>query len=319
MKKSLAVLMTTVFLLSGCGRSDLQDYQSAVLMTDAYTNGRSETSLSVDLIFNEQGLSFEEQRDLSYFEGIDMTTTMTYIAGELFRGQMDTYFNFGGLGFDMVYYMNGDEVLIKLPIMDKYMAVSGGMDTSDTSVTMDEEDAIKRLIDSWNGVLNEEDVFSGSKAYVMTDKGQLKTTTYTISINDDQFDVLKATLLTLLEEEEILESFLEGSGNYTSYEVDGDAVQSMVQDLLKEVTLTSFEGKAYVDFDGRLVRQDFTADLVNHSAQPGQVASLHIEYETFYDLLGQVEDLYFPEVKDEDLLKLEDGDSIQDYFPSGLF
>ena len=319
MKRILVTLLALMIVLSGCGTSALQDYQSSVLLTQSYTNGHSETSLSVDVTFDEMGLSFEEQRDLSYFERIDLTTSMTYIAEEVFRGQLDGYFNFGGLGFDMVYYMNGDEVLVKLPIMDKYMTLGSDDGLTDTSMDENQQDAIDRIIEAWNGVLNEDDVFSGSKAYVMTDKGQIKTTTYTISINEEQFDVLKEALLTILEDEQILEAFLQDSENFTENEVDTEEIQNMLHELLEDVTLTSFEGKAYVDFDGRLVRQDFTADLMNHRAEPGQVESMHIEYETSYDSLGQVEDLTFPEVMEEDLLRMEDGDSIQDYFPEGLF
>lgn len=322
MRRILVVLGTMILVLSGCGGSALEDYQSALMLTESYTNGQADMALSIDLVFDETGLSFEDQRKLSYFERIDMVTSMTYLEdGNVFNGTMDGYFNFGGLGFDMVYYIKGDQVLVKLPIMDKYMRLSdqGTEIEAATSQETGQEEVFSRLVEAWNGLLKEEDVFSGSKAYVMTDKGQLKTTTYTIAINDEQFEALKGLALTMLDDQALVAAFLQNGQNFTGETMDEADISDMLGELLEAVSLESFEGKAYVDFDGRLVRQEFYVDLINPSAKPGQVASLHLSYESNYDLLGQVEAVAFPEVKEEDYLKIEAGDSIQDYFPEGLF
>ncbi len=321
MKKLLIALISIMMIVSGCGTSDLEDYKAALLATESFQSGTSESKLSIDLTFDETDMTFEEKRDMSYYERIQVETNMAYDYREVSKAIIDGYFNFGGLGFDMNYYINEDEVLIKLPILDKFLDIDAMVieDSEDNTVNEDQERAIKKVIDTWNEVLGDEDVFSGSKAYVMTDKGQIKTTTYTINISEAQFDLLKEAFLKILDDEKIVETFLSGSEQFANIEGNQDEFTDYIRSLLKEIRLVEFSGKAYVDFDGRLVRQVLIADLINDGTEPGEVQTMHIEYETTYDQIGDDVELIMPIVNEEDILKLDDDGNIQDYFPDGLF
>lgn len=319
MKKIWVLLAASLLAFSGCSTSALEDYKKALIETDAYTSGVTTSDLSIDLLFDETGLSFEEIRDLSYYEHVDVVTTSTYKAeGDIEKAIVEGYFNFGGLGFDMVYYINGEEILIRLPIMDKYIDVETG--TYEGETTNDEQSkAVRRVIDAWNSILSEEDVFSGSKAYLMTDKGQIKTTTYTVNIDENQFDIMKRVVLEIIEDEQIIDAFLKESGNMIQFDAESTDVQANLKALLEHVSLVNFEGKAFVDFDGRLVKQTISCDLVNTSALPGDIKTLHIDYESSYDLLGEVTDIQIPIVSEDDMLDVNDDGTIEDYFPEGLF
>lgn len=321
MKKIVIVLSVTLIILTGCSSSDLEDYQQALLETESYTSGITRSEMSVDIEFNEIGLEFNEIRDLSYFETIEIATTTKYNYEDDRRTALiDAYLNFGGMGFDMIYYMNDKEMLVKLPIIDKYINVGYGT-VSEDKINGDERQsmAIKKVIDEWNNVLNEEDVFSGNKAYIMTDKGQIKTTTYQVHINNEQFEILKSALLTIIADEEIVEAFLSDSEGMIDYSVTNEEIQEMMKEIVEAMSLENFEGQAFVDFDGRLVKQIFTADLVNEEAQAGEVKALHFTYETGFDQLGEVAPIVIPTIDPSEMLEMDEDSTIEDYFPEGIF
>lgn len=321
MKRLFAMVGLLVMVISGCGVSDLEDYQQALIETASYDSGSESTDLSIELEFNETGLSFEEKRDLSYYERIEMSTEAWFNSqGPKSKSVIDTYFNFGGVGFDMIYYIDGRDVLIKLPIINQYIDLRVGEEELEQEGPYEDQAiAFNKLIDAWNAVLEEEDVFSGSKAYVMTDKGQIKTTTYQVTIDDQQFNELKATILTLIEDEAVLEAFIKESQNYSTWDATSEALQASMTTMVESLELIAFEGHAYVDFDGRLVKQVFEADLVAVDAGPGKIKSLKLVYESGYDQLGKDIEIVIPQVRPEDMLDIEDGSSIKDYFPEGIF
>jgi len=322
MKKIMTLMIAALVLLTGCSTSDLEDYRSAVELTDSYTSGSTEQDVSIKLTFNEEGLSQEAIRDLSYYEKIDYATKTLYTGGDAgFAMTSDIYFNFGGLGFDMVYYLNPDEFLVKIPILDKYMSVSDYAGSQETSQSVNDQqaDAISRMVEAWNGVLSDEDVFSGSKAYVMTDKGQIKTTTYTILIDEGQFEILKSAMMKMIDEEGVLEAFLENAGPMLEGDLDPKAIRGTMKDFISKLELKTFQGEAHVDFDGRLVRQSFETEFMNPLAEQGEISTMALVYSVTFDDLGHIETIDFPSISDEDMLKLEAGETINDYFPDTLF
>ena len=94
MKKIWILLAASLLTLSGCSTSALEDYKMALIETDAYTSGVTTSDLSIDFFFDETGLSFEEIRDLSYYEHVDVVTTSTYKAeGDREKAMIEGYFN----------------------------------------------------------------------------------------------------------------------------------------------------------------------------------------------------------------------------------
>lgn len=322
MKKIITLMIAVVVLLAGCGTSDLEAYRSAVELTDSYASGSTETDMTINLTFNEEGLSQEAIRDLSYYEKIEYSTKTSYNGdNDQFAMMSDIYFNFGGLGFDMVYYFGGEEFLVKIPILDKYMSFGEGFASEESANPVNDQqaNAIGKMIDTWNAVLGEEDVFSGNKAYVMTDKGQIKTTTYTIHIDEGQFETLKAAMMEIIDEEGVLEAFLVNAGPMVEGDLDPTEIRTSLKDFIRELELKSFQGEAHVDFDGRLVRQNFEAELIDPEPDQGDISTIAIAYSVTFDELGHVEAIQFPTISDEDMLKLEDGETINDQFPETLF
>lgn len=316
--KKISIIIIIMILVTGCQTSDLADYKAAVETVGQIEEGVSTRRFSIDIEFDESGMSFEEQRDMSYFEKIEMVAKTQYDASnDAFKAKINNYFNFGGIGFDMIYYIEGNEILLKLPIMDKYLDVS--MDIQSSKSYNISDDVFKVILDTWNAILKEEDVVSSTKAYVLTDKGKIKTTTYSINIDSSQFEVLKEQLIIILEDEKTINNLFEQSGDVSGYEVDSKEVVDYLIKVFNDIELSNFEGKAYVDFDGRLVKQVIICDLENTNTQTNDIKTIHINYEEVYDQLGEPQMIEIPVLTEEDYIKLDENREINDYFPKGLF
>lgn len=318
MKKIIGLILVVAVTITGCGTSDIEDYRSALLMTEEINQGEIELRLNVDIIFDDMDLTDEEKRDLSYYENIDVVLKSQYdYSGDHSKAVTDVYYNLGGLGFDMTLYGQNNVTLVSLPTLDKFIEINQTMIEQEGEAAVDDnqQHAVERVIDTWNGVLKDEDVISGRKDYVMTDKGQLKTTTYTININDEQFETLKEAMMVILKDEAILESFLSESSSYSGEAMDPDVVTEFLEAALVDIGLKSFEGQAFVDFDGRLAKQIITCDLVNEETTTGEIKSFHIEFEIKYDHLGETLDIEIPVVSEEDILELNEQDTIENYLP----
>lgn len=321
MKKIIGIGLILILILSGCGGTDLASYQKAIEETGKFEQGEMGVRVDATLTFNEEGTTFEQQRDMSYYETIALEANVQFDASD---GQLNymsqTYYNFGGLGFDMTLYRDDEETLIEVPIIDKFIRVeSEGIEASTQELETEEIGVFKALLDQWNKVLGEEDVLSGKKAYVMTDKGQIKTTTYKIKINDDQFQMLKESMLDIIGEEGVVESLLAQGQGYIESEMKADEVEKYLQVLLGDISLVSCEGEAFVDFDGRLVKQTISIDLANNLAEKGQVATMHFDYKITYDNLGNDIEIVMPDVAPEDLIESDGIENIDSYLPEGLF
>lgn len=93
----------------------------------------------------------------------------------------------------------------------------------------------------------------GKKTYVLTDEGQIKASTYSISISKEQLKDLSNEMLKVLKDKRFFELVQKGA----YYE--GDLNEAQMLDLIEEytnrVTLEGFEGNVYVDFDGLIVKR----------------------------------------------------------------
>lgn len=315
--KWLSLIVAIMVLVSGCQGTDLMDYQEAMALTESYGSGVMTTQVSMDLSFNQAGLSMEASRDLSYFEELGVKTVTSYEASaETVMVMVNGSYNYGGMGFDMIHYFNEKEMLIKLPMFDKY--IRSEPEQYDTSST--EYSALDRIFKAWDQVLKEEDVFSGKKAFVTTEKGKIKTMTYHISINEDQYSVLKETLLDLIAEGDLKEMFMAFDENgSTMDEATADQIIGDFTRFFDTMGLEAMSGVAYVDFDGRLVEQALSLDLIRLNALPGEITRAKVELVMTYDQLGERLNLTMPQVTDEDILNLEELENLEIYFPEGLY
>lgn len=316
MKKSyLAVVLLFVFVLAGCSTSDLAGYRAAFEETESIPRGEMSMLVDVDIVFDDSDMSFEERRDLSYFERMDLDIHSKYDeSDDGYKVVSEVYSSFGGMGIDTTAYFTDDIAFLKLPIADSYIRMYDAVEPVDNKQGMETAMAMEQFMDAWYKTLQEEDVFSGKMDFIMTDKGQIKTTTYTITINNPQFQILKDTFLDILEDKEVLKTLLSDTNQYNGEDIDLEEVQVKMRTMVEGLTLDSFDGVAYVDFDGRLVKQEIELSLLNEAVEQGEVKSATIYFEIAYDNLGVDPQIEIPNVQEEDLLQFEDIETLQEVF-----
>lgn len=322
MKKLLFLIVgfMGLSLLAGCSSDSLSEYLEASEKTNTIEKGNTKMSLRADLDFETEGLSDKQMRELSYFDQIDIESNTQFDSSdEMEKVISKTYFNFGGVGFDSVFYMNGEQMFIQMPIIKDYIRLDSFfdsyLDNNEEGSFSSSEDLLRPFYERWMEILGEEDVVKGKKTYVLTDEGQIKASTYSISISKEQLKDLSNEMLKVLKDKRFFELVQKGA----YYE--GDLNEAQMLDLIEEytnrVTLEGFEGNVYVDFDGLIVKKGYHLSLGMNDTKVGELKGIDLSFELEYANLGEEQVFQFPTVKEDEWLKVEDA-NIESLLPEGL-
>lgn len=325
MKKILFFLMVVLLTLTACATDDLGNYKKAIEKTGEIDKGRMNLSIRTTLDFNKEGLSDREIRDLSYFDEMEFALDVQYDkSSEKEKVIAKSYYNFGGMGFDMSFYFNEDEAYMKMPIIDKYMSLKD-FETKEYENKFDCETydkVLQPLLNKWNELLREENVFKGKKTYVLTSEGQIKTTTYTIEASEEQLKALGDELIRVVKEEGVIDSLIQESMNNNNFsgieEIDSEEVIRHMEAYIERMVLDSFKGTAYVDFDGRLIKEVYEVSINWKDAKKGEPISVNVKYENTYNHLGEEQVFEFPKIKADQWIDFEYLDQ-ESFFPEGIF
>jgi len=122
--------------------------------------------------------------------------------------------NFGGLGFDFDLFVNGEEIFMKLPIIGKYMKIdemqsSMMQQEQDGDIEIISEETLDGINRKWLEMLKEEDIFRGKNIVLTTPDGEVKTTEYTIKLNDEQIKSLAVYGMDMLSNDKKLKESYE--------------------------------------------------------------------------------------------------------------
>lgn len=325
MKKIVFLLMSIMLSLTACAKDDLASYKEAIEKTESIERGRMNLSIKTDLEFNTEGLSETEIRDLSYFDQMEFALDIQYDeSDEKDKAIVKSYYNFGGMGFDMSFYFDGEQGYMKMPIIEKYISFSD-LDFEEQQNKFDEDSysrLVEPLVNKWNELLQQENVFKGKKTYVLTNEGQIKTTTYSIEASEEQLKALGDEVIRVIKEEEIIETFIkQGMKNNDFAELDGIDTQEIIEQMeayVGRMALESFSGMAYVDFDGRVIKEVYEAKIIWIDTKKGEPTSVKIYFESKYSDLGKEQIFDYPTIQEDEWIKLEDLDK-EAFFPEGVF
>jgi len=325
MKKIVLLIIIVLITLTACATDDLGNYKKAVEKTGEIDKGRMNLSIRTTLNFNEEGLTDKQIRDLSYFDGMEFALDVQYDnASEKEKVIAKSYYNFGGFGLDMNFYFNEDDAYMKMPIIDKYMSLnqfeSKGYENKLDCETYDK--LFQPLINKWNELLQQENVFKGKKTYVLTSEGQIKTTTYTIEASEEQLKALGDEFIRVVKEEKIIDALIQEGMNNNNFsgteEIDSEEVIRHMQAYIEQMVLDSFKGVAYVDFDGRLIKEVYEVSINWKEAKKGEPISVNVVYENTYNHLGEEQIFEFPTIKADEWIDFENLEQ-ESFFPEGIF
>lgn len=315
--KRIVILIFAVIIVLGlvsCNTNSLEEYKNAAKKTDEIKKGQALAEFSLNMNFNSEVLTEEEIKSLNYIENMKGTFNAIYDEEEE-KGIYKNYMNFGGLGYDFDIYENGDDVIIKLPIVGKYVNVN----QIKNSTTIEHEDFEKEIISNetkeeimktWIGLMNEEDVFKGKDIILTTPDGEVKTTEYTINLTNEQIKMLATKCVEIISKDNSLKQTYEKYIKMNLEDQDYISFEEIINNIKDNIDIYSVEGFNYtalVDIDGYIVSENINFEL--KAIDPDFVLE-KIDYNL--DIknwnINKSQDFDFPVVTEENLYNIDDFD-----------
>ncbi|MGE5678049.1 MAG: hypothetical protein ACM3ZR_08340 [Pseudomonadota bacterium] len=284
----LALMLAISFTLAACSADSLGDYKKAAEKTDQIIRGRTEGEFSLTMDFDTEGMTEEEIKNLGYFRKIEGSFSAVS-DNEAGKGIYRNYLNLGGIGFDFDMFINGAEVFAKLPVIGKYMRLDSlqqaALDTQkDGDAGLVSGETLEGINGIWLGMLRKDDIFKGKNIVLTTPDGEVKTTEYTIRLNDEQIKALAAGSIGLLLKDNTLKENYEKLAAKNVEPLKDKTVEELLLDMSKKLDIYRIENfayTAYVDIDGYIVNEklefSIKADNAGEDAVTGVVYKLDIK------------------------------------------
>ncbi|MTI47513.1 MAG: hypothetical protein FH761_06710 [Firmicutes bacterium] len=306
MKRILMFLMVLVTALSlvACGEEDMATYKNAVNKTNEIMRGQSSYEITVNQEFNIDGLTPEEIKDINYFKKMVLESRSQFNSDKK-KVIAHNYSNFGGMGFDTDFYMNNDEVFMKMPIIGKYMNLQGLLKKEDDEANEQiiSQDTIQKIKDNWIGILNEEDVVSGEKSLLSTEEGEVKATLFSISLTDKQIKKLVNNTINDLLDDNNLTRMMEKFVNYEEKSISLDEIVNKIRESISSSNITDFKYQVYIDIDGYIVQSNMTMEIEYPDAEIGEIKSQEINMITNVWDIEEEQSFNFPSLTEDNTLQ----------------
>lgn len=265
MKKILAIFLASMLVLSlaACNTDNLAEYKKALEKTEQISKGQFSTELSMIMDYNTDDLTAEEIKELNYFKDMSGSFNVVY-DNEAGKSVLRNYMSFGGLGFDFDMYINGEEIIMKLPVVGKYIKMnelnSFDIDEEAYGQAIISEETMKAIAEKWVGLMKEEDVFKGKDIILTTPDGEVKTTEYTITLSDEQIRTLVKESVAIAAKDETLKQFYDEYVlvNFNEEEITFEEMLESIEDNIENYMVEDFKYTALVDIDGYIVSENIS-------------------------------------------------------------
>lgn len=327
MKKIIAVLLAVLLVLSlaACNTDNLAEYKKALEKTEQLTKGKLSGEFTTTIDYNTDELSSDEIRDLSYFKSTVGSFNAVY-DNEAEQGIYRNYVSLGGLGFDFDVYVNGDEIFMKIPIVEKYLRFNDLQSSSevyneDFGKKIVSEETTAAIAEKWVGLMKKDDVFKGKDIILTTPDGEVKTTEYTITLSDEQIKELVLDSAEILLQDENFKAFYD---EHMSEVLENKKSFSEFVELLKEhindYNVDSFKYTALVDIDGYIVSENMSFSVLSVDPDlPVRGFEYNLDIKNWD--INKEQSFDFPVLTDENTLKTDEEEDvhylIEDLFKNG--
>lgn len=317
MKKYLLLLLILVLSLSlvACSGSALENYQQAMEKTDNMTRASESMEIKVEAEYNTDGLDEDVLKVIESFQNMTFTLKGSF-DNELNKSMNSGYLTYGDFGYDFNIYGIEDKTYIEpffLNLRDhRYIEVSmEDFEKSEDDLSMK---MFEKTGDKWNEIINEENVMKGEKVLVTTDDGEVKSSEFTITLNDEQ---LKEFLLYVIELFEENDEYLNIMGETTYIKDEVELTEEEKEEIYKEAFevlkdfLRNSENlnlfyKAYIDVDNYVVQEDVRFIMDNDGSGSGELISLEFTMTNKYWNIEKDQELDFDLPRPDNSIKLED-------------
>lgn len=304
MKKMISVIMMTVIvvaMLTACSTKALVDYNNAVVKTDSEKMGKESMEIKINVDYNTEGLSLEKVTQLNHYKEMMFNITNQY---DMTQDKIatDIYMNFGGLGMDSYFYKDRDKQYIQIPVLKKYAKLD------EKNFTANNYDKIfANVSDKWLELLGEENVLKGENTIIDTKDGQVKAKEVSIKISAEQLKELSKEIYKSLKEGKIIENFIFISDDRDNQDsIDKEDIMKKIDEMFEIVVFDNFEAKAYIDFDGYLIREKMTIEMSMADQEKGEPISIQVSIDKTNWDIGKEQEINIPKLSEEDIIELDE-------------
>jgi hypothetical protein len=330
MKRIMMVLLALMLAISlaGCSLDSLGDYKEAAEKTDQIKKGQTAGEFSVKMDFNTEGMTEEQIKELNYFRTMKGSFNAVFDEDEgVEKGIIRNYFNFGGLGFDFDLFIDGEEAYMKLPVIGKYMRLeemqsSMMQQPENGEIEIVSKETLDGINEKWLGMLKKEDIFQGKNIVLTTPDGEVKTTEYTIKLNDEQIKSLVVHSLDLLsKDEKLIENYEEYIKKNVEHLKD-TSVEKLLSDMkesITEYTVENFSYTAYVDIDGYIVNEMIDISLKVENTKPATATRLDYKLDIKNWDINKDQKFDFPVLTEDNTLDMDKMDENMPFMMEDLF
>ncbi|MEA3422836.1 MAG: hypothetical protein U9Q80_03390 [Bacillota bacterium] len=295
----LIILLLSIITMIGCNDKGYDDYKLALEKTNDLKSYELYWDMKVEMDYNYEGLDQDEIEMIKKYENMEMEM----ISIEDYReGYVDSeiYISYGNIGFNADYFVSDQGSYLSLPFVEGYIDVSDV--EGEDFIAMDykfliSEDTTDKIQELWIETISSENVFKGDSILIDTKDGSVKTTKYTIEINDEIFkEFMSKTLILLMKDEEFME-YLKSS------ELPEDFNVTEFIEEIKKFKLDKFLYEIYVDIDGYIVSEDI--EVVIDSEQE-HLLGIDFTLSSNISNINKEFDFEFPYVDEDDLIKFDE-------------
>lgn len=320
MKKILLIVLSLILIVSlvACKQNDFEAYMKSVSKTAEIKKGQQSIDYKMNIDFDTEGLSPEKIKDLNYFKNFESEFNLTY-DDELKKNIARNYFNFGGLGFDAVFYYDGEKSFIKMPIIGKYLVLDEKLFDNymeDTELANSEKEyiskeAIEKVEQKWLDMITRDDVFAGKDSIMSTPDGEVKVTEYTIKLTGEEFkNVINESADILLNDEVLRETIKEYIEKSTEDKIDLnlDEVIEDFKDGMKYSKIEDISYVAYIDIDGYIVKENIEFEMNFKNSEEHRMNSFKYFLEINRWSIEKEQEFNFPELTEDNTLNTDEVD-----------
>lgn len=306
--RRISVFLLTIILIfavTACGKTDLQKYRDAVSKLDTITSGKSIQELKVESEFNLEGLTSDEIKELYYYNTIQYRSNVQF-DNNIEKVIARNYSNFGGMGFDSIMYINGNDAFLKMPIVGKYYVMDKMINSDkseDISFLIISEKSIKAISQKWVDLLNNEDVVSGEKSLLSTEDGEVKATRFTINLSEEQLKTLINDAIIILKTDDNLKNMYSAQALNMKGAKSLDEVFENLRLKLSDIEISNIRYESYIDIDGYIVQKNIEMEIKYSNVESGEVERQKIVLQSKTWDIGNEQMFDFPELTDENTLE----------------
>ena len=337
-KMAVLIIISLLFLVwaSGCSENDYEVYMEASERTGSVTRGKSEINMTMSLKFNKEGLSEDVSGVLEMFEEMAFELRSEYdrdreeSLNKLFANAKD-------IGLDAKVYTEGEVAYVITPLIPKILVLKGEEFINPDLVAGDIEkmpllsqESLEAIEKVWKSLYNEENVSALEKIVLDTPEGSVKATKYEVNLSDVQLKpAIRKTMEIVLNDSTFMKGLEEmmrsARTEYAGDDADIDeflaedfsfaeAMRSNME-AIENSTIKTFNQTAFIDRDNYIIEERFNMDILYHFTQAGTPDSFSMEMTIKNWDLNRKQEIYFPEVTEENSITLEE---LKDEYKSGL-